>query len=258
MEILHNGIIQVGLCPEKGGRIFSLSFCGKPDRFYHSSTVDESSPWKNWGGDMLWVAPQSTWGWPPPPEWECEPWDYLPDGDGALMISGLFRGAQLQRHIDFEAKGTLRVVNTLRAIDQSCDWALWNITQVPLEGVEVSASCLGDIHVFDYPPQVTIPELRQAGQLSGEKLITLSPEYKQDYKIGWFDPVGRIEVLYSDGVKLIKEFELQPSTADYPHGGNVEFYRCKDYQEAEIGWSRVKLNPGESVSVTQRFSLERK
>lgn len=258
MEILHNDTIQLGVCPDKGGRIYSLSFCGGTDRFYHAPESKTSTGWNNWGGDILWVAPQSTWGWPPPKEWETVPWDMLPDDEGVLLLSGLFRGVQLQRHIDFEGKHTVRVVNTLRAISEPCDWGLWNVTQLPVEGVTISTACDSAIHVFEYPPDSDIDTLRRTGCLSGDRLITLSSIIDApDYKVGWYDPIGQTTIQYPDGVKLIKQFELQPKSANYPHGGNVEFYHCKHYQEAEIGWSQVKLKPGESVSVTQRFTLER-
>ena len=227
MELVSNGFIQVGLCPDRGGRIYSLSVLGGVDRFYHPPDPNTPSGWKNWGGDFLWVSPQSAWGWPPPNEWEVTPWTMLPDDDGVRMISGLYRGTRLQRHINFDNTYSIKVTNTLQSVSEASDWGLWNITQLPVDGVAVSAARDGEFHFFDFLP-----------------------------KVGWYGPRGLITVEYSDGIKLIKQFYPQPCDADYPHGGNVEFYCTKQYQEAEICWSRVHLGLGESVSVVQRFILE--
>lgn len=256
MEFISNGWIRVGLCPDRGGRIYSLSLMDGMDRFYHAPNPDTSTGWKNWGGDFLWVAPQSIWGWPPPNEWEIAPWSIVTDDDGVHMVSGLYRGTQLERQIDFDDTHSIKVTNMLRSVSEASDWGLWNITQLPVEGIVTSATCDGDIHVFDYPPDVSLSDLRASDQIMGEKSIQLLPNYSQDFKIGWYDPMGAITIEYPDGVRLTKQFDVQPRNVNYPHGGNVEFYRVKQYQEAEICWSRVHLEPGESISVTQRFILE--
>ena len=71
---LSNGTVDLVFVPQIG-RIMRYGYVGERNVLWENpalagKTTDLSRPvndWQNYGGDKLWPAPQSVWGWPPDP-----------------------------------------------------------------------------------------------------------------------------------------------------------------------------------------------
>lgn len=149
---LSNGLVDLYVVPEIGGRVIQLRFGGQ-DFFYvnprHQGRVyspDENSAaagWKNYGGSKVWPAPQ---GWTGADEWPGPPDPVLDGGvygrrvveeaprSAALYLESppdAYTGLTFSREIRiFENDPVIRMVHTMRnTSSRRVRWAVWQVTQ---------------------------------------------------------------------------------------------------------------------------------
>ncbi len=150
---LSNGVVQVHVVPEIGGRVVQFKvgdkefFWVNPDLAGTRSPASGVSPdgsWLNYGGDKLWPAPQ---GWDGPDEWPGPP-DAVLDGQpytcqvldqeaGTAALSLTSRpdprsGIQFSRVIRvFQDSTRVEVTATMKNSDtRSRRWGIWAHTQL--------------------------------------------------------------------------------------------------------------------------------
>ncbi|MDD5456098.1 MAG: hypothetical protein PHV30_03605 [Candidatus Margulisbacteria bacterium] len=256
---LSNGFLEVKVDPEHGGRISTLNLAGMRNVFY-TPAIPQKDGWINNGGDFLWIAPQERWGWPPIAEFDKCRWDIYND-EKICLISPVWQGIQLQRELDFADTDTLQVTNTLINQENSQSWGLWNISQIPLTGLEITADYRHDIKVFSFPKNVDMDELIKENYLKlyrQKKKMELFGKKGKDYKLGCVSTIPKMTILTEEYI-LEKRFELDTSSdIRYPHDCNLEFYKNDDYMEAEVLWPMVSLEPGQQYRAVQYFSLQRR
>jgi len=256
---LANGFLEVEIDPEHGGRISGLKLPGRGNVFYKPENSRQNN-WNNYGGDFLWIAPQERWGWPPIAEFHDQKWDVFND-EKVCLISPVWKGIQLKRELDFIGTDTLQVTNTMINLGNPQDWGLWNISQLPLSGLDITADYGHDIKVFPFPEDVKMNELIKENYLKlykQKKKMEIFGRKGKDYKIGCVAGIPKMTVLTEEYI-LEKRFELDTSPATkYPHDCNLEFYKNDKYLEAEILWPMVRLEPGQEYSAIQYFSLQRR
>ncbi len=162
---ITNGLIDVVVAPELGGRIIQLrlgeaeylwvnpKLTGKVVRYVTGKVADDPSmakpvQWANYGGDKLWPAPQGTDGpdeWPGPPDpvskggtvdngsWSCDVVASGPDKAAVKLTSprDRYAGIRFERRIELHpARTTVSLEATMiNAVDRPVRWGIWQVTQ---------------------------------------------------------------------------------------------------------------------------------
>lgn len=149
---LCNGVIELCVAPEIGGRIIQL-WLGDEEYFYvnsrHFGRVyppeenNQRSGWKNYGGSKVWPAPQG-WSckeeWPGPPDpvldggpYRCDVLEDRPETAALLLRSAPdpSTGLILSREIRiFDRDSTIRIRNSMQNMAAcAVEWSIWQVTQ---------------------------------------------------------------------------------------------------------------------------------
>src|SRR5579859_200441 len=283
---LSNGIVELFIVPELGGRIIQLRL-GPHDFFYvnphHRGIVygpkenDFTSGWKNYGGSKVWPAPQ---GWENDEQWPGPPDPILDGGSytwravdenpktAAVYLQSLpdeYTGLTFAREIRlFQNQSTVQILHKMRNTSaRPVRWAIWQVTQL------AAASAL-----------VVYAPAQRYRQMFGDKIFH---QVKHDHKLGlwsleYANQVAKFAVEAEHGwlvalrpeerVALVEEFCLFPDRP-YPDGAQLEFWvngagtftihgdryntkddpnGCDPYLETEILSPLVDLDPGQEYS----------
>lgn len=253
---LSNGMIEVIIDIEHGGRITSLSFV-HGDNFLYSTKNSKVGNWNNYGGDFLWIAPQDVWGWPPIKAFDQAQWSAL-YSETLVLTSPSWQGVVLEREFDIIGMDTLQVVNRIKNVSEKIiQWGLWNITQIPLNDLYVTFEGLG-LKVFKNEHNLNLEEIQSKGGLEIKKnKYSIKADNLLEYKIGVIAKNPRI-ILEKENLRLIKYLdEIVEKNPIWPHGTNLEIYKNDQYLEAEFVWPMVSLMPAEEYVGTEYFVLER-
>ena len=147
---LSNGLVELHIVPDIGGRIIQFSFEGHEYLFLNDKLAGKILPykegeWNNYGGDKLWPAPQ---GWDTPDEWPG-PGDPVLDGGRfsweIVSPKGKEASIRLVSPPDKERTGIQfsRVVmlragqpkvffenNMTNVSNRRISWGIWSVTQI--------------------------------------------------------------------------------------------------------------------------------
>jgi len=147
---MSNGLVELLIVPEIGGRIIQFVFDGHGYLFVNDSLAGKVLPykegeWNNYGGDKLWPAPQ---GWDGPHQW---PGPGDPVLDGGRFRYRILRaqgnraslhltsppdkdktGLQFARLVTLKAgKPEVFFENTMTNVsDRDVSWSVWSVTQI--------------------------------------------------------------------------------------------------------------------------------
>ena len=151
--LMKNGLIELQIVPDLGGRVMQYRLGGFPFLWVNESLAGDLPPptgldaeggWINWGGDKLWPAPQG-WGegdqWPGPPGPRIEGFPHQgtlqqPNGHRAtvrlLSPRDPQTGIRFKRIIQiFENSTRVKFVSTMTNIDKKPHrWGIWQVTQL--------------------------------------------------------------------------------------------------------------------------------
>jgi hypothetical protein len=137
---LSNGVIEATVDPAKG-RIMGFAFVGDDNLLWANPDAPQDQ-WLRWGGDKVWLWPQSAWrertgqDWPPPGDPPAQPHHVRATRNGLVMTSPVVSqyGVRLVRELSMApGQPTLTIVNRAEVVDPALarDVALWTVTQVP-------------------------------------------------------------------------------------------------------------------------------
>jgi len=238
---LANGIVELFVVPEIGGRVVQLSLGGSDffyvnprhvGRRYPAEENDFDSGWKNYGGSKVWPAPQG-WSsdveWPGPPDpildggaYSCEILEQRQETAAIRLESppDEYTGLTFSRVIRiFQGSASVEVHHTMRNTGaRGVRWSIWQVTQQPANA---------DIAIFwrattyhqlfgDQPyghvtsdPEARLCKLRYMDQVA--KLAT-KPEQ------GWVAALNSRR-----GTALVETFPLFPSLT-YPDDAPLELW----------------------------------
>jgi hypothetical protein len=140
---LTNSVIEAAVSP-KTGRIVYFGFVGGPNMLWVNPKAGNAKPgdWSNWGGDKVWLWPQTDWPrrglkeWPPPGDPPAEPYHVRLTPRGLVMTSPVVPGfgVRIVRELSMpKGQPTLTIVNRVEVVDPALatDVALWTVTQIP-------------------------------------------------------------------------------------------------------------------------------
>ncbi len=143
---LANEMVEVAVSPTTG-RILHFGFIGGENLLWTNPDPVETKPgeWQNWGGDKVWIWPETEWSdrsgdkkWKPPSDPPTEPYTVERTTSGIIMKSPVIDkfGVRLVREISLGHKQpTMKVVNRFEVVDRKVvdnggPLALWNVTQI--------------------------------------------------------------------------------------------------------------------------------
>ncbi len=250
---MSNGIVEIELLPQIGGRVISARLDGheflwaneKNRGKLHPPDENGWSNWKNYGGDKLWTAPQ---GWDGPGQWPG-PGDPTHDG-GAFTLETLASGGeevavrltgptaattgiQFIREIHLRTgESRVRFINTMQNSGKTPQrWGIWQVTQHNAAGEKGCNSSLWAFSPMNpasmYPAGYNV-EFGLAGDQQWQPdprrgLFQLQYQHSVG-KVGLDSSAGWLAVVDgAAGYGFASIFETFPG-ADYPHKANVEFW----------------------------------
>ena len=269
---LSNGTVEVIVVPQIG-RIMHYGLVNGPNMLWNNAdlagkTTDLASgvkDWNNYGGDKLWPAPQSRWGWPPDPVIDSAPQKVKALPNHHLLMVGQASqtaGVRFEREIALEPTGTrVTLINTIINTGQkngpaTVDWGVWEVAQVddPAE-----ARLMLNKHGL-FPDGFHIlsdkPLLPEAFRRTDTQLI-LKRHPQTSAKVGGDAPEGVLEA-------IVKGFKFTVSTvheagAAYPDGGCAqEIYTSTDpakYVELELLGPMQALKPDAARQFVTHWNL---
>ncbi|WOO41374.1 DUF4380 domain-containing protein [Rubellicoccus peritrichatus] len=159
--ILQKENLELGILADVGGRVVLLREAGgenllKSDpTLWNEAAVDRFSPgdepvWKEYGGHIVWLAPQSDWwnhqtefpqmkdkDWPPDPYIIYGKYDVVESSPAYAKLIGPnspVSGMRLIKEYWVEADQTVRLRVTAENIrDEPVNWGIWTTTRFPGE-----------------------------------------------------------------------------------------------------------------------------
>ena len=253
---LSNGLVELQVLPDIGGRIIQFKLDGKELLWVNPQLAGKLPPsnglatdggWFNIGGDKLWPAPQG-WNngqqWPGPPDAVLDGQPYALEqlrggrGERAIRLtSGKDQrsGIQFSRVVRlFEGSTRVSFEATMKNIDtRPRRWGIWAHTQ--LDGGKADGSGHNPLMQAWCPlnPQSKFPTGYDV--IFGEKnnpsfqpdaargLMHVQYQY-QVGKIGLDSPAGWVATVDGEsGAVFVQRFVFEPGKA-YPDGSSVEFW----------------------------------
>ena len=214
----------------------------------------------NYGGAKLWVAPQSKWGtkwtvWPPFYGLDSGPCKSSIRKDGSVLLTGLdsrTAGVRIDRTASL-AKNSVSFVYTMSNIsDKPVEWGIWMVANVK-PGGRTFIPYVDNAELWSNEKDKKVPDSfawkRQDGLLvmdfpegkDGSKLFSLSAG-------GWLAYIVEGQaffITYTPDLKAVQPEGEAPT----------EIFRGKDFVELEHVGPLVKLSPGGTTSLTERWHL---
>lgn len=152
---IDNGIIELLIVPEIGGRVLFYGFSS--DEFMavnegqfgenYDPDSDNYGPWSGdwgYGGYKVWPAPQSKWNWPPPPHlcWGNYTYDIEHNTSDSVVIfleseeeTTFASGLVFERRFKAYSNSTKVIVEQTIINNNSTseNWSIWEVTQAVVQ-----------------------------------------------------------------------------------------------------------------------------
>lgn len=267
---MTNGTVELVFVPQIG-RVMRYGYVGGANVLWNNTelsgkTTDLTSKtkeWLNYGGDKLWVSPQSVWNWPPDLALDSgtQQVQILPDNH--LLTTGMKSkayGVQYQREIILAETGAgVTFKNTLTNSSAApVEWGIWEVTQVN-DPTELNLPLYkggkfptGYYNFKDADPGPGCMKL-------GNYFATVTRSTTKSSKIGSDSPLGFI-LADVQGVKFRVMAKKIGSTTYPDEGCSLELYTNPDplkYAEMELMAPVEKVAPGKQTHYETKWSLEK-
>ncbi len=250
---LASGPITLGIAPDIGGRILSMTYQGielfftQPE---HRGEVLDLGPvddlralkrdigFRLWGGDKTWVAPQSSW-WEGIPPLDLDAGRYVArvEERAVRLESPTCRetGLRIVRRIEMRPGGDVILDQELTNLgDRESACGIWDVTQ-----------CLRPMDVYLNAPAADVRAYSEEGEsvrlresllgADGAWMVVPCREALH-FKFGARVRRGLIMAIRrrgADALALVRRFEIDGS-APYAHDAMVEVYNSPSYEYLEI------------------------
>jgi hypothetical protein len=220
---LSNGTVDVEVVPAIG-RVIHYGYAGEANLLW----TDPAAPshllygWTNWGGDKVWLWPQSKWKkvWPPTIDQPSVKHEVtVRDGEIELRTPPLPEfGVRIVRRIRLEPSGTrLHLSSRIEPVDSAPrpDLVLWQVTQMPVPDRMSAIADQAGVRQLD---QKTVwPGITQAGA----EIILPRPEHGA--KVGF----ASRELRARFGRTLFIQ-RLAETQGTYQPGEQAQIYKAPD------------------------------
>jgi hypothetical protein len=277
--VVQNKYITLGIVPSIGARVLQYDLGTDTfmivnealfgDLFYSNSPTPYSTTW-GYGGYKTWPAPQSNWGWPPPPTlaWGNYEYEVFQNSNDSVVIwmkgqTETYKtpGLRFDRYMTIYRNSTRIKVTTVLFNDNTSpqEWGIWDNTQTIVRhnpetdyqniSVYFPITSQDDIR-YSTDFQGTVPDRREI--LPGIEQVKYSP---LEGKIFATVPKGWVCVVDErDRQAYAKVFDVVEG-ADYPDdGGIVQLYtnQANKYMEVEVTGPLANIGAnGDSIVFTE-------
>lgn len=265
---ITNGVVDLVVVPQIG-RIMRYGLVGRANVLYENAALSgklhaetwNGKDWVNFGGDKLWPAPQSVWGFPPDPQIDGRPQiASIQPGPRIRMVSQTSEqyGIRFEREITLDDTGAgVTIVDTMRNVGTAPRrWGVWQITQLADPTVAIlPRSRTGRMgtgyHVIQQPP-------RGAVHVTADT-VEFRRNPRTGAKIGSDSPGGWLSA-------DVGPYRFTCSTTVEPHapycdgGCPLEVWSNPDplrYMELELLGPVRTLQPGQTATLIVRWNLHR-
>jgi len=274
---LTAGEISLGVTPQIGGRIISLTHRGEELFFvqpeFQGEVVDlkivddlratkKELGFRLWGGDKTWVAPQELW-WEkiPPLDLDAGQYDIKVGSCDVTMTSPICRetGLQIIRRVELKGDGTVVLDQTFHNTgNKPIERGIWDVTQI-LRPFEVHLPASKD-NFRAYKDEGLIEDAQSKIEEQGG-WIKISCNDATHFKFGGLIDQGKVTALRQNGneeIKFVRTFEID-ANSNYAHQAMVEVYNSPQYPycEIEVHAPLVRLERGENFSHRQEWEISR-
>ncbi|MBF0485440.1 MAG: hypothetical protein HQL16_02885, partial [Candidatus Omnitrophica bacterium] len=247
------GDVSLGIVPDIGGRILSLTFKGEEFLYVHppeqGKTYDLSKVgdilsfkkdfgFRLWGGDKTWVAPQHQWVYGIPPlDLDCGQYALESQGDSAVMTSPVCRetGLRIVRRVRLSSSGEISLTEELHnETDEPVTRGIWNVTQVMRPFDAWFPADLADVrsyHLEDQSlPHHEIPLKFSAGW------VKIPCDSQALFKFGGIPREGKaviVKPVPSGVIVVSREFDFRKK-ASYAHKSAFEVFNSNLFPYGEV------------------------
>jgi len=291
---LANGLLQVFVVPEIGGRIIQMRLGEEPFLYINPRLRGQVFPpqqngpdagWKNYGGSKVWPAPQG-WSsdeeWPGPPDpilarspFDCRIAEETPDSSAIILTSphDEYTGLTVSREIRiFRGSAEVQISHTMKDTSRRpVRWSIWQVTQHDAHRdltVFLPATTFHKMFGDQEYPGLAIDSQRKLLRLQFADVVA---------KFGMKPEAGWLATLDSRRRTVFAEtFQLFPG-APYPDDAAAEFWvnghgtctihgdrfdskddpECDPFLETEILSPMAELRPGQEYSFVIRWHCAR-
>jgi hypothetical protein len=135
---ITNGTVDLVVVPQVG-RVMRYGYVDGPNLLWENEALlgkafpADARTYRAYGGDKMWVAPQSLWNWPPDPAIDGSPWKVEPTPNGVRMTSSLGSKVKVsfRRDISLAPVGTgVTFTNAMTNRGPRQPLAIWQVTQL--------------------------------------------------------------------------------------------------------------------------------
>jgi len=273
---MTSGDVSLGITPQIGGRIISLTHQGEEllfvqDEFkgdtYSLEGIDDlrakkcEMGFRLWGGDKTWVAPQNEW-WEniPPLDLDAGEYSVKIDENVLEMTSPICRetGLRIIRRITLGDE-RIHLRQTFRnETDNRINRGIWDVTQVlkPFD-VYLPAS-LESIKAYKDEGKIEDAKKKMVEKDGWVKILCDDDTH---FKVGGLINKGVVVALREKDAETLafsRVFNID-SNHQYAHGAIVEVYNSPkyDYFEVEVHAPLISLDKGEEATHSQTWALKR-
>ena len=273
---LSNGVIEAYVTVDVGPRIIRFGYIGGQNFMCDDKTVSapkddeefqnffgKGKKWEILGGHRIWISPES---YPESYYPDLDPVKYEITENGAVFTpnSEIQNGVQKQLEIkmdpdDANMQVTMRVKNIGTV---SKEFAIWGLTVSAKHGtliIPMNENDTGLLHNRNISvwPYTNLADSRLH---FGKRYVTLRQDtnIKQSLKLG-FD-LNNAEAFYCLGDDIFrKSYETCHPHEKYPDNNcSFETYTCATFIEVESLSPLKSVQPDETVSLTEHWSLHKK
>ncbi|TVZ38153.1 uncharacterized protein DUF4380 [Alteromonadaceae bacterium 2753L.S.0a.02] len=294
---LSNGVLEVGVSPDIGGRILHASLEGMPNMLaVDQDLINAGKPevalatrHRGYMGHVVWHGPQSQWWtqqtlhkqrkvnqavWPPDPFTVFATSQILeqnPQQVSLLSETSPVTGLQVNKQFTLNSENRNSLVLDVAAVNkretQAVDWDIWFNTRVPGDST-VFVPIDGEHNLrfqaaFNAATQEDIHYSVRDGLLSLDKQPASTPSKKRVGKLYVYPSQGWMAA-FNNGQLLLIQFDRVAQQKIHPEQGLVELYweypghdYSKGIVEMEVHSALHHLNPNHSMAAQERWTIIR-
>lgn len=254
---------EVGIALEFGLRIVHISCPGMENLCYEqpkdlSDGFTTADGWKLYGGHRLWMAPESNDSYYP----DNAPVSYQQSSDSVLAEQDVdpWLGIRKQLRVTFTGSGVEVENRITNASDHEIAGASWGVNTLAAGGTAVVG--FPDSSDSEFVPRRVV-SLWGDTNLHDERIrftkdsVTAIHKPSKDYfKIGLYCNPGKA-VFENKGQRFTLTFGHAELEAHPDNGCNFELYMCTEFMELETLGTKHTLAPGETMSHTETWQLQK-
>ncbi|MDR3676414.1 MAG: DUF4380 domain-containing protein [Acidobacteriota bacterium] len=238
---LANGVVQLFVVPEIGGRIIQIRLGDQPFLYVNSnlrgkvvppSQLGPEAEWMNYGGSKVWPAPQgwtSDEEWPGPPDlildgspFECRIVEESPESVAIHLTSphDEYTGVTLSREIRIlRGSSDVQISHTMKNTSRRpVRWSIWQVTQHdahPDLAVFLPATTCHKVYGEQHYPGLAIDPQRRLLRLQFADVVA---KFVMNPEAGWLATLDTRR-----RTVLAETFQLFPGVP-YPDNASAEFW----------------------------------